>query len=81
MSAWVDIGKIEISEKEMRRIRESELKWHEKYRRDKCRYGNQCVHCCPICCEIFEYADDGITLMKIHIRFEPKEEKKGDEVP
>jgi len=62
------------------KAREKELEWYQRYGRDKCKFGNQCVHCCPVCCCIIEDIKDEegrlIGFRFKGMRFEPKKEEK-----
>lgn len=73
LDPWVDL-KVEAPPEEAAMVQKALLDWSRQYGRDKCKYGNQCVHCCPVCCTTFEW--DGLTLVNVTMRFEPKEPKE-----
>jgi len=78
-TAWVVLEAKDTSSL-LDEIERKELEWHQKYGRDKCKFGNQCVHCCPICCCIIEDIKDEegrlIGFRFKGMRFEPKKEEK-----
>lgn len=74
MSDWIKSEWMESDQPSSKCMSDEEVKrgeqeWYKTHGRELCEFGNQCVHCCPYCCTIFDYTDNGIT---VRTKFKPK---------